>query len=139
MFGMLIQVDSADTWRWTPDIVNGYTARGAYHLLTDTTQVNVQIPANLLWRKDVPLKVSVFAWRLFRNRFPSKLNLFRRGIILPEARNCVSGCGLHESECHLFLSCTFFGHLWQLVRNWLVFTQRIHHVFWIISFSLVLL
>jgi len=112
-----LQVDSVDVWRWTLDIANGYTTSGAYRLLTDTTQINDQIPAKFLWRKDVPLKVLVFAWRLFRNRLPSKLNLFRRGIILSAARYCVSGCSLHESKCHLFLSCDFFGQLWQLVRN----------------------
>ncbi|AES89497.1 hypothetical protein MTR_4g076130 [Medicago truncatula] len=36
-----LQVDYADTWRWTPDIANGYTTSGAYRLLTNTTQVNV--------------------------------------------------------------------------------------------------
>jgi len=102
-----------------PYTVNGYTASGAYRLLTVTLPSNDHIPTNLLWRKDVPLKVSVFAWRLFRNRLPSKTDLFRRGIILAEARSCVTGCELHESEWHLFLSCSFFSQLWQLVRNWL--------------------
>jgi len=124
-----LQVDSVDAWRWTPGIARSYTASGAYRLLTDTTQINNQIPTKLLWRKDMPLKVSVFAWRLFHNRLPSKLNLFRRGIILPEVRNCVSGCGFHESECHLFLSCAFFGHIWQLVRNWLcVHSAELSHI-----------
>jgi len=31
----------------------------------------------------------------------------------------VSGCGVHESDVHLFLTCGFFGHIWQLVRYWL--------------------
>lgn len=61
----------------------------------------------------------MFAWRLFRHRLPSKMNLFRRGVILPDDQYCVSGCGYHEFESHIFLSCDFFGQLWQLVRNWL--------------------
>jgi len=36
-----------------------------------------------------------------------------------EAQLCVSGCGQQESETYVFLSCQFFGQLWQLVRNWL--------------------
>ncbi|GAU39488.1 hypothetical protein TSUD_279090 [Trifolium subterraneum] len=39
---------------------------------------------------EVPLKVSIFAWRLLRD---TKANLMARGIITPEDHFCVSGCG----------------------------------------------
>lgn len=64
------------------------------------------------------MKVLVFSWRLFRNRLPTRANLFRRGIISHEAQFCVSGCGLQETGNHLFLTCCLFGQIWQLVRNW---------------------
>lgn len=47
------------------------------------------------------------------------IDCLQNRICSAEARYCVSGCGFHESECHLIVSCAFFGHLWQLVRNWL--------------------
>lgn len=75
--------------------------------------------ADLLWRKDTPLKVSVFAWRLFQNRLPIKVNLFRQGVIHNEAKLCVSGCGSTESFDHIFLLCNQFGKVWYLVRQWL--------------------
>ncbi|PNY01082.1 glutamate-gated kainate-type ion channel receptor subunit GluR7 [Trifolium pratense] len=34
-----------------------------------------------------------FAWRLLRDRLPTKVNLVFRGIISLEARSCVAGCG----------------------------------------------
>jgi len=76
------------------------------------------VPAPLLWRKDIPLKVSVFAWRIFHNRLPTKENLFRRGIFQHDAQMCVTGCGLVESYVHLFLHFNVFGQVWQLVRHW---------------------
>jgi len=72
----------------------------------------------LLWRKDIPLKASLFARRLFRNRLPTKVNLFRRGVIHIEVRSCVNGCGSIETSDHLFLLCNQFGMVWFLVRQW---------------------
>lgn len=73
----------------------------------------------LIWHKQVPLKVSILAWRLLRDRLPTKSNLVARGIISVENRFCVSGCGQVEDVNHLFLSCPIFGALWPLVRAWL--------------------
>ncbi|PNY08824.1 cysteine-rich receptor-like protein kinase [Trifolium pratense] len=56
----------------------------------------------------VPLKVSVLAWRLLRNRLPTKDNLVPRHIIPHDARFCATGCGASEIANHLFLSCPVF-------------------------------
>ncbi|PNX89722.1 glutamate-gated kainate-type ion channel receptor subunit GluR18, partial [Trifolium pratense] len=71
------------------------------------------------WCLFVPLKVSIFAWRLLRDRLPTKANLVTRGILSSTALSCVSGCGEVESTHHLFLSCSTFGFLWALVRSWI--------------------
>jgi len=34
----------------------------------------------------------LFAWRLFRDRLPTKDNLLRRGVIDQASRTCVAGC-----------------------------------------------
>ena len=67
------------------DPAAGYTVGGAYRILTNRTPPPDCVIACLLWRKEVPLKVSVFALRLFHNRLLTKVNLFRRGIISHEA------------------------------------------------------
>ena len=73
----------------------------------------------LIWHKKVPLKVSIFAWRLLRDRLPTRQNLAHRGILPLEARLCLAGCGQVEDVNHLFLSCPSYGALWSLVRDWL--------------------
>jgi hypothetical protein len=94
-----LQDDSTDVWTWIPDPSHGYTVRGAYRTLTDGTPTNLGVSVlsdDIFWRKDVPLKVSIFAWRLFRNRLPTKGNLFRRGIIHHDDQMCVGGCEVQE-------------------------------------------
>ena len=58
-------------------------------------------------------------WRLLRSRIPTKDNLEHRGVLSSAATSCVFGCGSTESAVHLFIHCTFAGHLWALVWNWL--------------------
>lgn len=85
---VVLQVSGNDLFMWLPDRGVGYTVRGAYCILTSGTLINHNAPlvsADLLWRKDIPLKVFIFAWRLFWNRLPTNVNLFCRGVIHNEA------------------------------------------------------
>jgi hypothetical protein len=118
-----VQVQSPDVWQWQPDPDAGYSVRGAYQLLTFQDSFTLGEAGDLVWYKQVPLKVSIFAWRLLRDRLPTKANLVARGIITPEVHFCVSGCGDIESAQHLFLSCSTFGSLWALVRSWIGFSS----------------
>jgi len=81
---------------------------------------------DLIWHKQVPLKVSILAWRLLRDRLPTKSNLAMRGVFDAEACQCVSGCGFMEDANHLFLLCPCFGSLWPLLRRWIGFDDIDH-------------
>jgi hypothetical protein len=116
-----LHVNVSDQWLWIPDPTQGYSVRGAYSVLTSKDLPLVDSAAEMIWHRQVPLKVSVFAWRLLRDRLPTKSNLIYRGVIPPEAGLCVSGCGALESAQHLFLSCSFFALLWPMVRDWIGF------------------
>jgi hypothetical protein len=76
---------------------------------------------DLVWHHQVLLKVSIFAWRLLRNRLPTKTNLAARGILQTDAALCVAGCGQVESADHLFISCSSYVPLWQQLRHWIGF------------------
>ncbi|GAU34816.1 hypothetical protein TSUD_394420 [Trifolium subterraneum] len=90
-------------------------------LLNLSMQDSVTLHAadDLIWHPQVPLKVSILAWRLLRDRLPTKANLVTRDILSSEAHFCVSGCRMVESAQHLFLSCSTFGSLWSLVSSWI--------------------
>jgi hypothetical protein len=73
----------------------------------------------LVWHKQVPLKVSILAWRLLRDMLSTKNNLVRCGIIQTDAVRCVAGYGQDETASHLFLHCDIFSSLWQHIRSWI--------------------
>jgi len=68
------------------------------------------------------VKVSILAWRLLRDRLPTKINLYNRGIITDKDISCVAGCRHVEIAHRLFLHCDTFKSLWQQVRAWLGFS-----------------
>jgi len=101
-----------------PDQSGGYMVRSVYDLLTAQDHLLNQQNLEVIWHKHVSLKVSIFAWRLLRDRLPTRQNLANRGIISMELRLCIAGCGQVEDLNHLFLSCPFSEALWPLVRDW---------------------
>jgi hypothetical protein len=109
----------SDRWVWLPDPSGGYTVRGAYNLLTSQEPSGEDSALELVWPNQVLLKVSVFAWRLIRDRLPTKTNLIARLVLSFDMSLCVAGCGHPETAQHLFLLCNTFGSLWHMVRDWI--------------------
>ncbi|KAK2419896.1 hypothetical protein QL285_030707 [Trifolium repens] len=105
------QAQYPDKWLWRHDPDRGYSVRGAYQLLTSQQPSALNVAEDLIWHQQIPLKVSIFAWRLLRDRLPTKANLVARGIISLDAHSCVSSCSDIESAHHLFLTCSFSGSL----------------------------
>ena len=116
---IVLQVSTLDRWRWVLDPIGGYSVKGTYKYLTlPTTPVETGL-YDAAWLKQVSLKVSVFVWRLLRNRLPTKDNLLRRKAIHHDDIFCVGGCGCPETSHHLFCRFDTFGRLWLHVYQWL--------------------
>jgi len=96
-----------------------FSVRSVYDFLTVQPHIALPVVVLSLWHKDVPLKVVLFAWGLFRDSLPTKDNLLRRGVIDNESRECVAGCGLVESSDHLFLHCNISGFVWHFIYRWM--------------------
>ena len=103
-----LQVDKQDRWLWRLESSNDFTVRSAYKVFVNQQNTFIEVSPKVLWHKDIPLKVVLFAWRLFRDRLPTKDNLIRRRIIGHGDSLCVGGCGLMGTSPHLFLHCQFF-------------------------------
>ncbi|GAU20751.1 hypothetical protein TSUD_239450 [Trifolium subterraneum] len=67
LLNLTLQDRSSDRWQWQPDPDEGYTVRGAYQLLTQGS-ATMDVADKLIWHSQVPLKVSILAWRLLRDR-----------------------------------------------------------------------
>ena len=116
---VVLQVSTNDRWCWRLDINGGYSVRSVYHMLNSDDSQVVDVVSDFIWHRHVTVKVSILAWRLLRNRLPTKSNLVARGILLQEAQMCVACCGEVETAHRLFVSCTVFCELWHLVREWI--------------------
>jgi hypothetical protein len=116
---VVLQVTVSDTWRWTLDTIHGYFVREAYRFITTNgDQVDRSLVDNV-WHRHIPSKVSLFVWRLLRNRLPTRDNLLRRNILHATTSMCVAGCDVLETASHLFLACGISLTLWFAVRSWL--------------------
>lgn len=116
---VVLQNGRVDRRVWRLDSSSAYTVRSTYNYLNANVHVDHVVPISSLWHRDVPLKVILFAWRLFRDRLPTKDNLYRRPVIDVDAQLCVGGCGEVETSSHLLLRCTFFGCVWYNILRWL--------------------
>jgi hypothetical protein len=134
-----LQPNVPDLWLWRHDPGDGYTVRGAYNLLSQIAFPDESVTTTLLWHKQVPVKLSVLAWRLLRNRLPTRDNLVRRHIIALDSQFCVTGCSGIETTQHLFLSCPVFAPLWTRFRLGLIFPRLILCCFQTILSSLLIL
>jgi len=78
---------------WSPDPVVGYIVRDLYNILArENLHQDLAIP-DTIWQRHIPLKVSLFVWRLLHNRVHAKVNLFKHRIISFKDQLCVSGYG----------------------------------------------
>ena len=116
---IFVQSNVSDRWQWDPDTHDGYTVKGAYQILTSTGSPTPVATDDLVWHKQVPLKVSIVAWLLLKDRLPTKINLQRHGSLQDAANTCVAGCGFAETASHLFMHCEVFSSLWQHIRSWI--------------------
>lgn len=107
--------------RWLLEHINGYSVKGTYRFLTTVDAPPEHGQFDDVWHKQVPLKVSLFVWRLLPNRLPTKDNLVRLQILHHADNVCVTGCGSLETADHFLFTCDIFGRVWFLVLQWLHF------------------
>jgi hypothetical protein len=119
LHNVVLQDHILDRWRWILDPINGYSVKGTYTYLTTSGIPSASGMFDDLWNKQIPLKVSVFVWRLLRNRLSTKDNLIRRHIILIDDTSCIGGCSSSETTDHFFFRCDHFGMVWHRIYQWL--------------------
>ena len=70
-----------------------------------------------LWKTNAPNKVLAFAWRLLRDRLPTRANLHRRQVKLNDT-TCVFCSNLEENTGHVFFHCSKISPLWWESMSW---------------------
>ena len=95
-----------------------YTAQSAYNLLRGDVVEGIQDRAfEELLKLKVPIKFAVFAWRLLRDRLPTKINLHMRQIEVMD-RSCPFCRSTEEKAGHLFFHCSRIIPIWWESLSW---------------------
>jgi len=81
IYDISIQHQAQDTMLWKADSIGVYSTKSAYRLLMPS---NSPVPSKrnfqILWHMKIPPRASIFSWRLFLDRLPTRANLSRRNI-----------------------------------------------------------
>jgi len=114
-----IQQQGTDTWVWSGDPVGHYSTRTAYNLLREEAVVGRQEDYfDKLWKIKIPARIAVFAWRLIRDRLPTRQNLRRRQVQLTDLQ-CHFCRNSKEGASHLFFHCCKIQPIWWDTLSWL--------------------
>jgi len=113
-----IQPHRGDSWVWKADPNGQYSTQSAYNILMgESTDENLDGVFDALWKLKIPTKSSFFAWRLIRDRLPTKVNLRRRHVQVNDLL-CPFCKNMEEDAGHLFFSCNKIAPLWWESLSW---------------------
>ena len=113
-----IQPHSDDQWVWKAEPSGQYTAKSAYSVPWGEVSSEHQDGAfKELWNLKLPPKIVIFAWRLIRDRLPTKSNLRRRHIEIDDS-TCPFCRSVEETAAHLFFHCSKITPLWWESLSW---------------------
>jgi len=116
--GLTVHVQHQDMLRWEGDSSSKYIVGSSYGLLNSNLSVESQDETfKALWKIKVPSKALVFAWRLTRERLPTKNNLRRRNVETNDV-SCPFFRSHDEDEAHLFFTCAKILPLWWESLSW---------------------
>ncbi|GJR17198.1 RNA-directed DNA polymerase, eukaryota [Tanacetum coccineum] len=104
-----------DRWVWDMNGDGVFRVKDVRNLLDDTLLPKDEFPTR--WVKCVPIKINVFAWKIFLDRLPTRLNLYRRGVVITsvECPNCGEA---NEDTTHIFFNCGLALDVMHLVCRW---------------------
>nr|GEU38326.1 RNA-directed DNA polymerase, eukaryota [Tanacetum cinerariifolium] len=69
------------------------------------------------WVKSIPIKINVFAWKVYLDRLPTRLNLIRRDVQVPSL-SCPVCNAAYEDMSHLLFSCDLANDVVRFVCRW---------------------
>ncbi|GJY95969.1 RNA-directed DNA polymerase, eukaryota [Tanacetum coccineum] len=104
-----------DRWVWDMNGDGVFRVKDVRNLLDDTLLPKDEFPTR--WVKCVPIKINVFSWKIFLDRLPTRLNLYRRGVVITsvECPNCGEA---NEDTTHIFFNCGLALDVMHLVFRW---------------------
>ncbi|KAJ0491418.1 putative reverse transcriptase zinc-binding domain-containing protein [Helianthus annuus] len=121
LFQLLSDIDEfswnggTDKWLWKGDAQGVFSVSKAKQLICKNPQSNQQ--TQMKWKGWVPLKCKLMVWRALLNRLPSRVELIRRGVVLPND-SCIFCNSDQETTLHMFTGCLFAAEVWSRIEFW---------------------
>ena len=106
---------SEDRWIWDINGDGDFCVKEARRLLDDFFLPKSEIPTR--WVKLVPVKINVFAWRVWLDRLPTRMNLIRRNVQVASSL-CPVCLHDHEDISHLMFRCCLASDLFRSLCRW---------------------
>ncbi|XP_014633438.1 uncharacterized protein LOC114414259 [Glycine soja] len=96
-----IQPNREDRWSWKHDQTGYYSTKSGYDLIWEAQMgANQNLDFVDIWKLKIPSKSLVFAWRIIRDRLPTRMNLRRRQVVINEVQ-CPFCGDVEEEAAHL--------------------------------------
>ncbi|GJY08885.1 RNA-directed DNA polymerase, eukaryota, partial [Tanacetum coccineum] len=107
--------DIDDRWIWDLNGEGVFRVKDARDLLDEALLPKVNVATR--WIKTVPIKVNIFAWKMFLDRIPTRSNLVRRGVMVSSTLCSVCNTSV-ENSSHLFFCCDVAISVSRLICRW---------------------
>ncbi|GJV26853.1 RNA-directed DNA polymerase, eukaryota, reverse transcriptase zinc-binding domain protein [Tanacetum coccineum] len=115
LLGPVILSNMEDRWVWDMNGDGVFRVKDVRNLLDETFLPNDANPTR--WIKSVPIKINVFAWKVYLDRLPTRSNLTSRGVAV-SSLSCPICNVAHEDTAHLLFSCRLATDVVRLVCRW---------------------
>jgi hypothetical protein len=118
-------LDVEDRHRWISTSAGIFSVKSAYiDLLNRSVMTNLEDSIvhslKLMWKNNVPSKISIFGWRLLLEKLPTREALFDKGIIINSTDKNCAFCSNHgESIAHVFIHCNLSTNVWRRIFIWM--------------------
>ncbi|GKD29693.1 RNA-directed DNA polymerase, eukaryota, partial [Tanacetum coccineum] len=104
-----------DRWFWSLEGSSEFLVKSTRILINDFFHHIGDVLTR--WVKLVPIKINIFAWRVFLDKLPTRLNLSLRGVDSPSILCPICNVAT-ESSFHLFFTCPLARHVRCKVLHW---------------------
>nr|XP_043621261.1 uncharacterized protein LOC122592993 [Erigeron canadensis] len=111
-------------WRWYLQDMDEFSVKGLRSHI-DCLFLSSHYLATS-WNKIMPRKVNIHAWRVVKDRIPTRFNLWFRGVHHNSLICPTCGNGI-ETIFHVFSECYMAKRVWYSIRKWLSLDIPLHY------------
>ncbi|GKB22302.1 RNA-directed DNA polymerase, eukaryota [Tanacetum coccineum] len=111
----VILSSSVDRWVWDLSSDGDFHVKDIRRLLDEFFLPRDDIATR--WVKYVPIKINVFAWRVWLDRLPTRLNLIQRNVSVSSLL-CPICSSSSEDISHLLFKCSLAADVFRLICRW---------------------